>query len=624
MTGIMLCGAWVVLFATTLVHGGTVMHKVFGHHDFPAYTERGLASANEFQFIYPENIKDARKSAEGVQGTYTISIAEPLVIQNDDMVTINFQSTTPSTKDWIAAYSPANVDITTTVPVKYSWCDNSADYLTTGQGSLLFNFTNLRADIAFYYYTNGQSSPVLVSQAAEVVSFKNNNEPLRPRIVPTGNLDVFSLLWSSATSTQPTVKWGTVSGQYSHSVLATTSSIQKEDVCGAPANTIGWRETGLIHTASLEGMQALANTRLYYIFGDEATKDYSKEYVFQVPPLPGTQPPKRGTTVILYDDFGRGSTDMAFTWYEYGRPAIYTAMSVGAEVAKGNIDAIYHGGDISYATGYLAVWDFFLDMLAPLASGTLYLTTVGNHESDWYNSASSFNNSDSGGECGVMTTRLLPMPAPATTNAPWWSYDVGLIHFIGISTEHDFTIGSAQYNWLENDLKSVDRTKTPWVIFGGHRAMYLNSNYGGSVSSDIVVSDSMILNLEPLLFQYRVNVGFYGHNHVVQRQSAVYNKTVVQKSVAYTDPDSGETIHLQEDPQATVHFVVGTGGASFTVNYVTPFPEWNEEVFYQYGYAKVTAVNASYLDWQWILNTNNEVLDHVVITQSDPTKPWRR
>ena len=69
---------------------------------------------------------------------------------------------------------------------------------------------------------------------------------------------------------------------------------------------------------------------------------------------------------------------------------------------------------------------------APVAGKTLYLTTVGNHESDWPGSPSYYQVTDSGGECGVVTTRLIPMPYPATTNTPWWSYDVGLIHMIGI------------------------------------------------------------------------------------------------------------------------------------------------------------------------------------------------
>jgi len=257
-------------------------------------------------------------------------------------------------------------------------------------------------------------------------------------------------------------------------------------------------------------MEALSSTYIYYIFGDSETDNFSREYRFRVPPLPGTQPFDRPTTVILYDDMGRGSTDMTYTWNEYGRPSIYTAESVGALVQAGEVDAIYHGGDISYATGYLAVWDFFLDMISNVASGAIYLTTVGNHESDWPYTATQFNGTDSGGECGVLTTRLIPLPAPATTNAPWWSYDVGLIHFVGISTEHEFYIGSPQYLWLEDDLASVNRSITPWIIFGGHRAMYLNSNYGGTPTSDLTVMYMMIDQLEPLIWKYRVNIGFYG------------------------------------------------------------------------------------------------------------------
>lgn len=609
----------ILVFLSVLsVVAATSRPKRFGKHEFPLTTPHGVQTANEFQFIQPENIRDERKVREG---DYVIKTISPSLIDNDDVVTVDFFSAKPLATDWIAAYSPANVDIKSTVPVKFGYCDDSADYLTNGNGFLTFNLTNLRSDIAFYYYTNGLSTPVLVGTSDTIVKFKNNNQPLRPRVVPTGDLDVFNMIWSSATSTKPVMKWGTSSGHYTHTVSAATSRIDKSEVCGAPANTIGWRDLGLIHTADMVGMKKLANKKIYYVFGDEDTNDFSGEFVFNAPPLPGTQPPNRPTRVIMYDDLGRGSTDMSYTWYEYGRPAVYTIMAVGEEVRRGEIDAIYHGGDISYATGYIAVWDFYLDMMAPVASGTLYLTTVGNHESDWYNSATTFNNSDSGGECGVLTTRLMPMPAPATTNKPWWSYDVGLIHFVGISTEHDYTIGSEQYNWFKKDLESIDRTKTPWVIFGGHRAMYLNSNYGGSVSSDLVVMDSMIANLEPLLFQHRVNIGFYGHNHVVQRQAAVYNKTLVQKSKDVTD-ENGKVIHMHENPQATVHMVIGTGGASFTKNAVEPKPDWNEMYMYEYGYARVTAVNATYLDWEWVLSSTGEVWDHMVITQDDATKPW--
>ena len=45
----------------------------------------------------------------------------------------------------------------------------------------------------------------------------------------------------------------------------------------------------------------------------------------------------------------------------------------------------------SYARGYMAVWDFFLNMISGMASGALYLSIVGNHEVDAPHSRSYYN-----------------------------------------------------------------------------------------------------------------------------------------------------------------------------------------------------------------------------------------
>ena len=258
-------------------------HRNIGKHNIPYETE----FANEMFVVHPENIKTVSGASGNV---YIIEDVSPLQINNDDVVTVTYYSNAPNSAaygDWIGAYSPANVDITTTVPVKYGWCDEDPDYESTGYGSLTFNLTNLRADVAFYYFTSGTLYPQYVNVSQNNVTFNNYNEPLRPRMVATGDYDTFDLLWSSATSTQPTVKWGTETGNYVHIVDAVTSSIERTDMFGYPANSTGWRDLGLIHTAPLTGMMALANTKLYYIFGDEATNDYSDEFVFNVPPLPG-------------------------------------------------------------------------------------------------------------------------------------------------------------------------------------------------------------------------------------------------------------------------------------------------------------------------------------------------
>ncbi len=256
--------------------------------------------------------------------------------------------------------------------------------------------------------------------------------------------------------------------------------------------------------------------------------------------------------------------------------------------------AVFHGGDISYANGLLSGWDFFLQQLVPITSAVPYLTVMGNHEMDWPGIPGEIypGLQDSAGECGVLSMKLLPMPAPAQLYSPWWSYDIGLVHIVGMETEQNFSRGSAQYAWLEADLASVNRSITPWVVLGGHRPMYVNSDWTEAVpESDGSVMDALIEHVEPLLWKYQVNVAFWGHNHVLQRQAAVFRRKVVQHaeqlevgprgarvdSSSDSDLSSGSrpesnfegglgegAAFVHRNPQATVHVVVGTGGAPFT------------------------------------------------------------
>ena len=112
--------------------------------------------ANEFQILsHPSKVKIRHKEASAVDpnATYIITDVSPLQINNDDVVTISFRSSNPTSDDFIAAYSPANVNISEKAPVKWGYCDGNASYITNGVGSLTFNFTNLREDIAFYFFT---------------------------------------------------------------------------------------------------------------------------------------------------------------------------------------------------------------------------------------------------------------------------------------------------------------------------------------------------------------------------------------------------------------------------------------------------------------------------------------
>lgn len=197
---------------------------------------------------------------------------------------------------------------------------------------------------------------------------------------------------------------------------------------------------------------------------------------------------------------------------------------------------ISHIGDISYARGYSWLWDHFFTQIEPVAAGVPYHVCIGNHEYDWPSQpwkpewAQTIYGTDGGGECGVPYSLRFTMPgnsleptgtrAPATRNL-YYSFDVGPVHFVYMSTETNFLPGSAQYDFLKNDLESVDRDKTPFVAVQGHRPMYTTSYE----SRDAPIRAKMLEHLEPLFVENKVTLALWGHVHRYERFCPLRNFT---------------------------------------------------------------------------------------------------
>ena len=60
--------------------------------------------------------------------------------------------------------------------------------------------------------------------------------------------------------------------------------------------------------------------------------------------------------------------------------------------------------------------------------------------------------------------------------------------------------------WIENDLKSVDRSKTPWLLVGTHRMFYCDSSdYRSDDDADQTMAARMRAALEDLFYEYKVS-----------------------------------------------------------------------------------------------------------------------
>ena len=100
----------------------------------------------------------------------------------------------------------------------------------------------------------------------------------------------------------------------------------------------------------------------------------------------------------------------------------------------------------------------------------------------------------------------------------WYSFNRGPVHYISLSTEHSYDIGSPQYSWLVSDLQRAtnptNRSLRPWVILMGHRPMYCSDTFE---AGDCGVGAHIVQVLEPLMQQYKVDFYVAGHHHTYER-----------------------------------------------------------------------------------------------------------
>ncbi len=102
-----------------------------------------------------------------------------------------------------------------------------------------------------------------------------------------------------------------------------------------------------------------------------------------------------------------------------------------------------------------------------------------------------------------------------------YSADYGMFHFCVAASEEDWREGTEQWNFLDQCLGSVDRSKQPWLIFLAHRVL------GYSTGSEYQVIGSFGEpmghdSLQKLWQLHKVDLAFYGHVHTYERTCPIY------------------------------------------------------------------------------------------------------
>ena len=221
-----------------------------------------------------------------------------------------------------------------------------------------------------------------------------------------------------------------------------TKTYTADEMCGAPATTVGYRPPGYLHSATITGLTP--NTQYFYQVGDSTPHSESEVHHFWSAPKPNAD----NVEFVIFGDLGQVETDGSFEASQMEGSILTTTalpltlsrvLSSSTHRLPSSILATYRTLADTSACGNSSssqsrimkntgthqrigcVTSRLLTMLfdgvsAAVCSSQIsrlspYLpwqTIDGNHERDWPNSGSATGGTDSGGECGIAIARRFP------------------------------------------------------------------------------------------------------------------------------------------------------------------------------------------------------------------------
>lgn len=335
------------------------------------------------------------------------------------------------------------------------------------------------------------------------------------------------------------------------------------------------------------------------------------------------------------------------------------------------------GGDMSVI--YETNWDLWQQWLNNITMNIPYMVMPGNHEASCaefdgpnhdlsaYLVNNRTNSTSSKDELNYYSCppsqrnftayqNRFRMPGEETNGVSnfWYSFDYGLAHFVTLDGETDFPYSPEwpfvrddpsglpdesktfvtdsgpfgaidgswkdnkayqQWNWLKNDLASVNRTKTPWVFAMSHRPMYS--------SQTAKYQDNVKDAFEPLMLKYGVDAYLSGHIHWYERLFPIGADGKIDM-----DSVKNNNTYYTNEGNSITHIINGMAGNIESHSTLSddekPLNITNVLDYEHFGFSKLTVHNESAAYWEFIKGEDGSLGDYLWLlkpsnTSSNPT-----
>lgn len=275
-----------------------------------------------------------------------------------------------------------------------------------------------------------------------------------------------------------------------------------------------------------------------------------------------------------------------------GKDTINTVQNI----QKKNPELVIAGGDLSYKESSKC----WFDIIQPLKSKMKI--AMGDHE----------YTDTKGGVVGVTNEYLKPLHLEKT----YYSFDIKNVHFTILDPYIDSSNSSAQYHFIENDLKTASTNPNiDWTFVVESIPIYSSpsQHLGNSTIRDIY---------HPLFDKHGVDLVFTSDNHNYQRTFPLKYNSHGEDSKNPIIVDKNRNNHYNKD-DGVIYFIIGTAGRSlYEIKEQAPFVAKQDDKHFGFlnidingnnlkgnFYANEEALSHHYINYQ------NRIIDQFTISK---------
>lgn len=362
--------------------------------------------------------------------------------------------------------------------------------------------------------------------------------------------------------------------------------------------------SGIIHHVLLTDLDP--NTLYEYQCGDPDIPAMSSVHYFRT--MPSSQSGEFPSRIAVVGDLGltyNTSTTLGHLLSNHPQLVLLVGGLSYADLylTNGTLSDCY---SCSSPQSYQPRWDYWGRFMEPLLANVPTMVIEGDHEIEEQAESQAF--------VAYSSRFAFPSEESGSSSTLYYSFNAGGIHFVMLGAYISYDKSSDQYNWLEGDLSSVDRTLTPWLVAVWHPPWY------SSYKSHYREAECMRMEMEQLLYSYGVDIVFNGHVHAYERSNRVYDYQLDPCAPIYITVGDGGSLedlaieHADEpgncpDPSTTSdNYIGGFCAFNFTSGPATGKFCWDEQPDYSayressFGHGILEVKNETHALWSWHRN----------------------